>query len=292
MKSFVLDNLNQILETDGFVDLTGLIDNQEIEVINNSIELAMNQPHANGQRGYVKQGCQRYLADTLSYGKEIIDVYTNNTLIELAEKYSNDRVHLSNYRIYSTYPSADFKMWWHVDNKIDTYDFENKCFVQEVVPDDKGLIFIMYLTDVEDGGVQLIKGSHKWSRDYDCEGFDHMEENFKNDIVTFNDCPKGTFIAYDYATIHRAKPYSGGIIRTSMFGQLSPSKMPTGEPILLNVRDLHNITEKQKQILNFGKEPTTLNWPIGDINEFQSLSNNSENKNSKFHKLVKLFKNI
>ena len=50
MKSFDLDNLNQILETDGFVDLTGLIDNQEIEVINNSIELAMNQPHANGQR--------------------------------------------------------------------------------------------------------------------------------------------------------------------------------------------------------------------------------------------------
>ena len=65
MKSFELDSLNQTLETDGFVDLTGLIDNQQIEAINNRIELAMNQPHANGQRGYVKQGCQRYLADTL-----------------------------------------------------------------------------------------------------------------------------------------------------------------------------------------------------------------------------------
>jgi hypothetical protein len=281
VKSFELDNLNQTLETDGFVDLTGLIDNQQIETINNRIEIGMNQPHANGQRGYVKEGCQRYLADTLSYGKEIIDVYTNKTLIELAEKYSKDVVHLSNYRIYSTYPSDDFKMWWHLDNKIDTYDFENKCFVQEVVPDDKGLIFLMYLSDVEDGGVQLVKGSHKWSREYDCEGFDHMEEDFKNEIVTFNDCPKGTFVAYDYATIHRAKPYNGGQVRTSMFGQLSPSRMPAGEPILLSVRDLNHLTEKQKQVLNFGNEPTTLNWPIGSIDEFSEPTQDKKNILSK-----------
>ena len=206
----------------------------------------------------------------LSYGKEIIDVYTNSTLIELAETYANDQVHLSNYRIYSTYPSDDFKMWWHLDNKIDTYDFNNRCFVQKVVPDDKGLIFIMYLSDVEDGGVQLVKGSHKWSRDYECEGFDHMEEDFKQEIVTFNNCPKGTFVAYDYATIHRAKPYKGGKVRTSMFGQLSPSRMPSGEPILLNVRDLPSLTDKQKQVLNFGNEPSTLNWPIGKIDEFNN----------------------
>ena len=268
MRSFELDKLNQSLQTDGFVDLSGLIDEQQIDVINNLIESAMDQPHSNGQRGYIKQGCQRYLADTLSYGKEIIDVYTNSTLIELAETYANDQVHLSNYRIYSTYPSDDFKMWWHLDNKIDTYDFNNRCFVQKVVPDDKGLIFIMYLSDVEDGGVQLVKGSHEWSRDYECEGFDHMEEDFKNDVVTFNDCPKGTFVAYDYATIHRAKPYKGGKVRTSMFGQLSPSRMPSGEPILLNVRDLPSLTDKQKQVLNFGNQPSTLNWPIGEIDEF------------------------
>lgn len=283
MRSFELDKLNQSLQTDGFVDLSGLIDEQQIDIINNLIESAMDQPHSNGQRGYIKQGCQRYLADTLSYGKEIIDVYTNNTLIELAELYANDQVHLSNYRIYSTYPSDDFKMWWHLDNKIDTYDFNNRCFVQKVVPDDKGLIFIMYLSDVEDGGVQLVKGSHEWSRDYECEGFDHMEEDFKNDVVTFNDCPKGTFVAYDYATIHRAKPYEGGKVRTSMFGQLSPSRMPTGEPILLNVRDLLSLTDKQKKVLNFGNEPSTLNWPIGDICEFikkeESISIKTKIKN-------------
>ena len=277
-----------LISEDGYADLTGLISDQQIDTINDKIKFAMDQPHSNGQRGYVKQGCQRYLADTLSYGKEIIDVYTNPTLIEIAEKYAEDLVHLSNYRIYSTYPSEDFKMWWHLDNKIDTYDFEKKTFIQQVVPDDKGLIFLMYLTDVVDGGVQLVKGSQKWSRKHNQESFDHMEDEFMDDIVTFNNCPKGTFVVYDYATIHRAKPYNGGQVRTSMFGQLSPSRMPAGEPILLNVRDISKLSEKQKQVLNFGKNPTTLNWPIGDINAFcqpeiESLSFWSKIKNKVFN---------
>ena len=84
--------LNLISE-DGYADLTGIISEDQVEIINEKIKFAMEQPHSNGQRGYVKQGCQRYLADTLSYGKEIIDVYTNPTLIEIAEKYAEDLVH-------------------------------------------------------------------------------------------------------------------------------------------------------------------------------------------------------
>ena len=268
MKNFSINESIEKINKDGFVDLTGLISTKIVDSINMKISRPMSQPHINGQRGYIGCGCQRYLADTLSYGKEIIDVYTNGTLIELAEAYANDQVHLSNYRIYSTYPSDDFKMWWHLDNKIDTYDFEKKAFIQEVVPDDVGIIFLMYLSDVEDGGVQVVKGSHHWSRKHEREDFDHMENEFSDDIVTFNNRPKGTFIAYDYGLIHRAKPYNGGKVRTSMFGQLSPSKMPTGEPILLNSRDLNSLSPKQKQVLNFGKEPTTQNWPIGDPDEF------------------------
>jgi hypothetical protein len=285
MINFEIKSLLSELEMNGFVNLTGLITDDTIETINGKTEFAMSQPHTNGQRGYIKDGCQRYLADTISYGKEIIDVYTNPTLIDLAEAYAKDEIHLSNYRIYSTFPSKDFKMWWHLDNKIDTYDFENRVFVQKVIPNNKGLIFLMYLSDVEDGGVQLVRGSHKWSGDYETEGFDHMEEEFSNDIITFNNAPRGTFIAYDYALIHRAKPYTGGIVRTSMFGQLSPSDIPTGEPILLNSRDIPSLTEKQKQVLNFGKESSTLNWPIGEIDAFVEENPSSKSLKDKIKAL-------
>jgi hypothetical protein len=283
--NFEIKSLLSELEMNGFVNLTGLITDDTIETINGKTEFAMSQPHTNGQRGYIKDGCQRYLADTISYGKEIIDVYTNPTLIDLAEAYAKDKIHLSNYRIYSTFPSKDFKMWWHLDNKIDTYDFENRVFVQNVIPDNKGLIFLMYLSDVEDGGVQLVRGSHKWSRDYKTEGFDHMEAEFSNDIITFNNAPRGTFIAYDYALIHRAKPYTGGRVRTSMFGQLSPADIPTGEPILLNSRDIPSLTEKQKQVLNFGKESSTLNWPIGEIDAFVEQNPSSKSLKDKIKSL-------
>ncbi len=277
MINFEIKSLLSDLEVNGYVNLTGLINSQVIETINNKIEYAMSQPHANGQRGYIKDGCQKYLADTISYGREIIDVYTNPTLIELAEEYAKDFVHLSNYRIYSTLPSKDFKMWWHLDNKIDTFDYKNKVFVQNITPNNKGLIFLMYLSDVDDGGVQLVRGSHIWSKNYQTEGFDHMEDEFRSEIVTFNNSPKGTFIAYDYALIHRAKPYTGGQVRTSMFGQLSPSTIPTGEPILLNTRDIPYLTDKQKQVLNFGKNPSTLNWPIGQIDAFNEKTPSENN---------------
>ena len=131
------------INEDGYVDLTGLISSEIINQINEKISLPMSQPHLNGQRGYVGCGCQRYLADTMSYGKEVIDVYTNEFLIKLAERYAEDNVHLSNYRIYSTYPSEDFKMWWHLDNKIDSFIVRNYCLNENLIFEIIGINFII-----------------------------------------------------------------------------------------------------------------------------------------------------
>ena len=267
-------NIKQSIERideDGFVDLTGLITKKTINKIYDSVSKPFSVTHVNGRRGYIKMGDQHFLANTLTWGKEIIDTYTNPHLIELCEKYSESEVHLSNYRIYKTLPSMDFSMWWHVDNKIDKYNYDTNAFEVSVISADKGLIIIMYLVDVEEGGVQLVKGSHKWSRKHlEKESFDDMEDSFKENIVTFNNKPKGTLIAYDYATIHRATPYNKGKSRMSLFGQYSPTWMPNGEPIILDARDIANLSTQQKRILNFGKTSSTENWPIS--NPVESLN--------------------
>jgi len=265
------DSIKKIKE-DGFVDLTGLITNGTIEKINECVSRPFSSTHVNGRKGYVKMGDQHFLANTLTWGKEIIEAYTNPILINLCEKYSESNVHLSNYRIYKTLPSNEFSMWWHVDNKIDRYNYDTNVFDIEVISKDKGIIIIMYLVDVEDGGVQLVKGSHKWSRKHSKESFDDMEHSFKDDIITFNNRPKGTLIAYDYATIHRASPYYKGESRMSLFGQYSPDWMPIGEPIILHARDIYDLSKKQKEVLNFGKVPSTENWPIADPTEALSFN--------------------
>lgn len=270
------EHINEI-KKEGYTELENIISPEDLKIIQKAIESPLNKPHVNGHRGYILDGNIRYLADTLTYGKEILDFYTNPKIVEICDNYSGDNVHLSNYRIYRTLPNEKYKMPWHIDNKTDVYNEKSECFETNIVRSDKGLIVIMYLSDVDDGGFQIVKGSHLWScKSSDPpEVFDEFEDKFKDDVITFNNRPAGTIVAYDYRCIHRAKPYKGGRVRTSLFGQYSPSRMPTGEPILLNARDINELTSIQKRVLNFGKNPSTLNWPIGDINSFGIIEVNN-----------------
>src|SRR5207253_10276614 len=153
----------------------------------------------------------RFLYQTLSWGREIINLYTDPVIIELADRYSQYEVHLSNYRIYRTFPSSYERMHWHIDNKTDTYDYEKEQFETSVVEQDMGIILILYLSDVEDGGFQVVEKSHRWRLDR--ESWDNQEEEFADKVVTFNNRKRGTAILYDYRCIHRAKPYRSGAVR-------------------------------------------------------------------------------
>lgn len=253
------------IEDKGYVEITGLIDDAALAAINERIERPLNTLTVNGRKGYVQLGNIRFLGNTLSWGRDIVDIYTNPFLINLCDKYAGTDVHLSNFRIYRTLPSKSkgHVMNWHLDNKTDVYDFEKEEFITQVVPMDKGIILIMYLSDVEDGGFQIVEGSHKWVVNETQESWDNEQDTFQDKVVTFNNRKKGTAIIYDYRCIHRAKPYAKGKIRTSLFGQYSPNWMPVGEPILLSTRDMIGLGETAQRVLNFGKSPSTENWPIG-----------------------------
>jgi len=215
------------IETRGFVELGDVVSDELIKRLDQSIEMPLSVPTINGRKGYVQSGNTRFLFLTLSWAREIIEVYTNPMIIELMDRYAESPVHLSNYRIYRTFPSKITKMQWHVDNKIDTYNSEKNKFEIQMVKKDKGIIMIMYLSDVEDGGLQIVEGSHKWS------------------------------------------------FGTSLFGQYSPSWMPMGEPILLNTRDISDLSDLQKRVLRFGCLPSSENWPIGNPEEiFDTLGIN------------------
>ena len=101
------------------------------------------------------------------------------------------------------------------------------------------------------------------------ESWNDSEDDFKEDIVTFNNLKAGFTVIYDYRCIHRAKPYSDGEDRMSMFGQYSPT-MPVGEPILLSSEHLNDLTDQQKKNFELWKKTSTENWPIGDPEEVVS----------------------
>jgi ectoine hydroxylase-related dioxygenase (phytanoyl-CoA dioxygenase family) len=265
-KDLTVEKALKEIEDKGFVEIQNMYSDELLDSVSQTIERPLNTMTVNGRKGYVQQGNIRFLQNTLSWGRPIIDMYTNPQIIDVCDRYAGSPVHLSNFRIYRTLPSKSKGnvMNWHLDNKTDVYDFDKEQFITKVVPMDKGIIMIMYLSDVEDGGFQIVEGSHKWVVNEAQETWDHEEEKFKDQVITFNNKKRGTMIIYDYRCIHRAKPYHKGKIRTSLFAQFSPDWMPVGEPILLNVRDLVGLTEQQMRVLNFGKSPSTENWPIGN----------------------------
>ena len=266
-----LESTQEALESikqKGYVELKNIFSQEKVEKVNQIIESPLNRPSINGSKGYIRKNNIRFLFATLSWGREIIELYTHPAVIRLIDEYVGEPVHLSNFRIYRTFPSRYERMAWHVDNKFEDYDEKSGTFTTHLALHDKGIIMIMYLSDVEDGGFQIVEGSHLWSFKEPKETWDDREKDFSDKIVTFNNRPKGTTIIYDYRCVHRAKPYQGTRqIRTSLFGQFSPSFMPVGEPILLNARDIDQLNDLQKRVLKVGEIPSSENWPIGEPGE-------------------------
>ena len=252
------------LEEKGYVEIPFPTGNENLKKILEISKKGLSTPMINGQLGYVMNSGYKYLFQTFSWSKDIIDFYTEKNLIDIIEEYTGDKVHISNYRIYSSNSKVSKKMDWHTDNKIDYYDPDGN-FITKTIKEDKGIIMISYLSDVIDGGTQIIEGSHKWAGEKEYWDPIEIENNYKDKIVTFNNRPSGTTIIYDYRCIHRAKPYQSKLKedRISAFCQYSRSSLPVGEPILLSTEYVEQLTDLQKRLLNFNHKPSTLNWPIG-----------------------------
>ena len=66
-------------------------------------------------------------------------------------------------------------MQWHTDNRF--YDENKKGEAHTKTP---GIIFLAYLSDVDDGEFQYVKGSHLWSvkNQYNDYSKDYIEKKF------------------------------------------------------------------------------------------------------------------
>ena len=146
-------------------------------------------------------------------------------------------------------------MQWHTDNKTD------RGFAQ--IP---GIIFIVYISDVDDGEFQYVRGSHKWSgekayNDYS-DGF--VDEKLSQDVLSFKG-RAGTMVIYDTYGIHRARPVPhSDFVRKSLFWQID-REVSQAEPILLNPEFLESPDGKTLRYLGFGLPTEYHRFPQSDI---------------------------
>ncbi|WP_250479465.1 MULTISPECIES: phytanoyl-CoA dioxygenase family protein [unclassified Caballeronia] len=184
---------------------------------------------------------QYYLTNLLAVSKTFYDFATSSFVFRVCEGYLGDKFRLKALRYYETY--GGHHMQWHTDNKTD------KAFAH--IP---GIIFIFYVSDVDDGEFQYIEGSHLWSGEkaYSDYTDEFIADNLASDVKSFK-MPRGSLVIYNTYGIHRARPVTDkNFVRKSVFFQVD-SEIQKSEPIIVNTEFISEVNERTSMFLGFGQ---------------------------------------
>jgi hypothetical protein len=210
---------------------------------------------------------QYYFTNLLSVSKAFYDFVTSNIVFDICKKILGDQFRLKALRYYETY--GKHQMQWHTDNKT-------SCGFAHI----PGIIFIFYISDVDDGQFQYIEGSHLWSgeKGYSDYSDDFIQKKYKDKVKDFK-LASGSLIIYNTYGIHRAKPVSNKkFIRKSVFFQVD-NEIENSEPIILNSNFITKVDSDLKMFLGFGKKSNYEIYPKTSIN------------NLSFNKITRIYLN-
>lgn len=197
---------------------------------------------------------QRHLTHCLASSRTAFDLMLRSWCVDVMRAYFGGGFRLTDQRIYVT--TRGERMQWHVDNKFDNHE-------QYDYP---GLIFLFYLCDVDDGELQVIPGSHRWSRGHGVADMSdaYIRKHYAGDIVSLR-MPAGSGIIYNTSVVHRAhRIRRAGWERKSLLFQVE-KKATGGEPVLIDTRFAGDLTAEQQYFLGFGAEPEYDIFPCSSL---------------------------
>jgi len=239
---------NEIREN-GFFSFNKALSEKFVNSIANDVKdsgLSLNKNDIGGV--YFTHGHQFFLTHMLAVSKSFFNYCTNKKVLDICNDYLGNEFRLKALRYYENFGGQ--VMQWHTDNRY--YDGKEKSGINTKTP---GLIFLAYISDVDDGEFQYIRGSHKWSLEnkHNDYSIDSIEKNNKKDIVGFKN-PRGSLVIYNSHGVHRAKPSANkNLIRKSLFFQVDQD-INRSEPILLKTEYMDRFDERMKLYLGFGKK--------------------------------------
>lgn len=240
--------INSELSKNGYFAFSSAVQSKLLENIKADATKNRGAINANVLPGvYLNQ--QFYFLNLLAASKSFYDYCTSQTILGICSRVLGINFRLKALRYYETH--GGHHMQWHTDNKTD-----------RAVAQIPGLIFILYVSDVNDGEFQYIQGSHLWSGEkaYSDYSDDFINQNYLNEIKSFK-MPSGSILIYNSYGIHRAKPVrDNNFIRRSIFFQVD-SDISNSEPILINTSYVQEVNEQIKMYLGFGLKSNYLAFP-------------------------------
>lgn len=243
------------LKNKGFATIESFLDLDTINEIENDTTKNRYSLNKNSLSGIYYE-TQYYFINLLAESKKCYDFCTSKLVIDLCKEYLGNIFRLRALRYYETMSGHNMK--WHTDNKEGR---ELKNF--------KGLIFIIYISDVYEGEFQFIEGSHKFKEKFDSPEFNNETiESKYSQLIRSLKMPKGSIVIYDTTGIHRAKSFkNNNFVRKSLYFQIDATN-ESSEEILINAKFLNNINQDIEKLLGFGKESGLPVYPKTNLNKF------------------------
>jgi hypothetical protein len=248
----VIDQLLRELETEGVVRLPNLLSAQQLSDMQRAFDVRLKLLRWNNFDGYEKTELYRHMVENvLVLEQGFVDAALHPTVKAILNRYLGNEYELVEARGWRSLPTRRDFHGWHADEWYDQT-------VVEVIP--KEVKLAIYLTDVNGGGFNYIKGSHRKNPPRRIRTVE-LPETPASQIAQLTG-PAGTAFLFDTSGIHRQ---SVPILepRHALFYnyhdptvRLQPDdiRFYRYHPLLLNAAFLGNLPAEDQRILGFGNK--------------------------------------
>ena len=229
------------LNKNGVVKINNFISNEDCIELKNL--LTGSQLRNSNQLTFIQLDDAKFFSNAVAQSRAAFNLVTSVDTLKIAKKYLGEEIRLKCHRAYTTKKNYFFP--WHTDNKFD-----------ETKNNKKGIVFIVYLVDTENGATEFILGSHKESELYEKNNFSDnaINSKFKDKVVKAKG-KMGCAVISDARTIHRGSIEKGKDINRYSFWFQIDANTHEAERLLLNPEYLpNNISQELKEYLGFSKK--------------------------------------
>ena len=244
------DRLFEELDETGICIVPGVIPAEQLASMQRAFASRLARLRWNNVDGYVRTELFRHMVeDVLTIDQGFVDVALDPTVKAILNRYLGEGYELTEAKGWKSLPTRRDFHGWHGDAWYD------QAAASEIHREVK---LAMYLTDVQSGHFEYIKGSHR--KEHPRSVKNSEVANIPRSQIAELRAPAGTVFLFDTSGIHRQSVPMVEERRACFYNYHHPTVRLQAEsiehyryhPLLLNAAFLGDLSEEDQRILGFG----------------------------------------
>ena len=234
------------ISDDGVVVLRGIINDDDMQILKKKVDNVLSQPSVLGSVGYYQKDPYRKFYDGFLLGREVINVFVSEIIINFIETYLIGEVVINEIFLKNDLGNNLLYLPYHRHTGVGLENISQKPF---------GCGIALYIHDTEEGAFCYSIGSHNLNIEDKIDNIeDHpLKENLMNNLNRING-DAGDLIIFDERGFHGpeqpTKIPRKIILSGYQLSKCTKNRSRTAIPILIS--DLKDLSKKQMRCIGIG----------------------------------------